>query len=459
MGSPDTTVTIQILLSGLKRTKPDVIKRELTFKQGEQISLRQLKAELPVNRNNIYNLGLFNEVQIRSQVIEQNVWVIIDVKERWFVIGSPILDFEERNSYDMIDALRRRSLKRVVYGGRLNWRNVTGQNETLSLGAQWGFSKRLRASFYRPAIFPSKKIDFVVGGKVFWEQEIIMGIDSGIVQWRSLETETLRATYQGEIGLVKRFTPRRQFMAQLSYRHFVFSDSLYDFRVDGERFNHLTRSDARESYPSIILTYAHDNRDLKSFPLKGLKYQLLMRLAGNPDPEETQFWRVGFTWAHHMPVKRKWNFTYGLHSFYTLGRTLPFYEKNFVGIERREFPGISSQLRGYEPYAITGTWVNMVKAELKFALIPYQQIKVQQIPLPKFNEGPIGAYLTAFIDQGYVEDQSNSRRDDFLQKEWLRGYGVGLNLIGFYDTLLRIELSRNHLGQSGINFHGTLQIK
>ncbi|MEO0584980.1 MAG: hypothetical protein AAF135_22400, partial [Bacteroidota bacterium] len=99
------------------------------------------------------------------------------------------------------------------------------------------------------------------------------------------------------------------------------------------------------------------------------------------------------------------------------------------------------------------------KAELKFALIPYQQIKVRQIPLPKFNEGPIGAYLTAFIDQGYVEDQSNSRRDDFLQKEWLRGYGVGLNLIGFYDTLLRIELSRNHLGQSGINFHGTLQIK
>ncbi|MEL7340011.1 MAG: POTRA domain-containing protein, partial [Bacteroidota bacterium] len=87
MGSPDTTVTIQILLSGLKRTKPDVIKRELTFKQGEQISIRQLKADLPINRNNIYNLGLFNEVQIRSQVIEQNVWVIIDVKERWFVIG------------------------------------------------------------------------------------------------------------------------------------------------------------------------------------------------------------------------------------------------------------------------------------------------------------------------------------------------------------------------------------
>ncbi|MEL6132745.1 MAG: POTRA domain-containing protein, partial [Bacteroidota bacterium] len=217
--TPDTVLRIHLVLSGLKRTHPDVVKRELTFRQGEKISLSALKAQLPTNRNNVYNLGLFNEVQISTQIIEQTIWVIIDVKERWFVIGSPILDFEERNTYDMLEALRRRSLKRVVYGGRVNWRNVTGQNETLSLGAQWGFSKRLRASFYRPAILPSRKIDLVLGGKVFWEQEIIMGVDSGVVQWRSLETETLRSTYQGEIGLVKRFTPRRQFMAQLSYRH------------------------------------------------------------------------------------------------------------------------------------------------------------------------------------------------------------------------------------------------
>ncbi|MEM6806567.1 MAG: hypothetical protein AAF696_34525, partial [Bacteroidota bacterium] len=184
------------------------------------------------------------------------------------------------------------------------------------------------------------------------------------------------------------------------------------------------------------------------------------RYTGIGGISTTQFGKIGGTFVHHIPFNKKWNFAYGTHLVMSIGDSIPYFEKNFVGARRREFMGISTSLRGYQPFVIDGAFVNMNKAELKYGLIPYHIADLSHLPLPKkWKQTPMGLYLTAFYELGYVGDNSFNNNDNFLKNQWLQGYGVGLNIVGFYDILFRLEYARNHLNQGGVYLHGSVPIK
>ena len=185
----------------------------------------------------------------------------------------------------------------------------------------------------------------------------------------------------------------------------------------------------------------------------------MLRQSGLGLLSSTDFTKVGFTWAHHLPLSTRWNFSYGTHNIWTLGKYVPWFEKSVVGIRRSEFPGVGYNLRGYERYAIDGSFVNMTKAELKYAVFPIRTITISEIPWERFRSFPLGVYLSAYFDAGYVRDETFSNEDNYLKNQLLGGYGIGLNIIGFYDNLLRIEYSRNHLNEGGFYFHATIPIK
>src|SRR6185503_6668464 len=53
-----------ITLEGNRRTRDNIIFRELTFLPGDTIAVDQLMKQLEVSRNQVVNTGLFNEVVI-----------------------------------------------------------------------------------------------------------------------------------------------------------------------------------------------------------------------------------------------------------------------------------------------------------------------------------------------------------------------------------------------------------
>jgi outer membrane protein assembly factor BamA len=449
-----------VFVVGAKKTKEWVIFREMTIQKGDSIHLKDLPAKIKRSEENIYNLALFNEVKIHERVLEDELHFIISVKERWYILGAPQLSVEERNTYDLVEALKRRDFRRLVYGMAVQWRNVSGRNETFTFDGQLGFSKRLNIDFFRPALFRKANIDFRLGVHYVSEREVILGTDSAAPQWRRVELEPLQRSFEGYIGGRKRFSIYQSLYAELSYKNVQLSDSLYAFEPGGKIAPYITQSDGREYYPSLRLLFSDDHRDIKSFPLEGYKYQLFLRLAGGISRlSSLSMTKMGATWAHHIPLGKRWNFSYGFHNALILGDSIPFFEKNFVGINRTDFIGSSTELRGYERYALSGTFVNMNKAEVKFAIIPRQIVHLPYIPSAKFQDTPVGLYLTAFIDTGYILDESFNNQDQFLRNTFLTGYGMGINILGFYDLLFRLEYSRNHLNQGGIYFHATVPIK
>ena len=444
-------VVRKIIFEGNEKTKPAVMLRAMTFGVGDTLQRAGLAALMQANRDNIFNLELFNKVGIQVEAVSDGLNVIVKVKERWYVIPVPKLGLEERNAYD---ALRQGNLKRLVYGIGVDWRNMSGHNERFRIQGQLGFSQRLYIDYIYPAIFPKAKIDLNICVSYINEPEIIFGTDSGKVQWGFTETEALRRTHGAEIGLTKNWGPRSQFRLRMDYTNFRFSDSIYQFNP-----GFITNDNSHEWYPSLRLAYTNDQRDYRAYPLKGYKYQVFFRQAGLSGLGTTRFSRFGATWAQHIPIGKRWNIAWGTHHVVTLGKRVPWSAKSFIGIQTNEFKGLGYDLRGYEPYAIDGDYVHMTKVEGKFALFPLQTITLNQIPMESFNTFPLGVYLTAFVDGGRVDDNSFNNNDHYLKGRWLSGYGLGLNIIGFYDNLLRVEYSRNHLGQGGFYFHGSVSIK
>ncbi len=448
-----------IAIEGANKTQHRVILNEMTVHQGDTLDSHVLEAALTRSRDNIYNLGLFNEVSIQSFPVGDTIHLTVKVVERWYVVGAPLLEVEERNSYDLVNAVLALDFHRLVYGGSVEWRNITGRNETLTVGGHLGFSQRLSVDLLWPALQFSR-LNTRLGLRYNNQHETIIGTEGGKAQWRRVETEPLQTSWEAYAGVRKRFDLYKTLYVELHYHSFQFSDSLYAFSLEGQPANTLTNARGVDRYPGLLVQFFEDRRDYRGYPMSGWKYQVMGRITGGPAKvASTSFGKVGLSWAHHLPLGGRWNFAYGSHHIWTIGQRVPFFAKSTLGIDRSEFLGMSTNLRGYQPYAMASTYQGVGKSEWKYALFPRQILHIDQIPYPKFRDVQLGLYLTAFFDAAYLSDDSFSNADQSFQRQWLYSYGFGMNLIGFYDMLLRIEYAWNHLQQGGLYFHADLQIK
>lgn len=446
-------------IQGNSRTKDWVILREITLTQGEVYSESILHIQLARSRDNIYNLGLFSDVRISPQYSDQEVSLLIILHERSPIQGTPVLDFRERNSFDVFNAIRERRFTRLVYGGELRLRNLAGRNETIKLTAQGGFFQKAEIEFFQPNFSKKRNLDLRIGLRMRRQHEIILGTEGGKVQWYGGDSLFIQRSIEAYGQFSRRLSLYGHLRLGLNIKRVRFHNHIYQASIGGETRRYLSNDEGEEIYPSLLLTYVFDKRNIKAFPLSGFKFQAFSRLSGGPKWATSQFMKTGITWAHHIPLNQRWNISYGIHEVFTLGDSVPYFDQSFIGIYQQEFSGLSHELRGYDPYAIAGTWIQMGKVELKLALIPYQIIRLPWRPFGKIIDSAIGVYLTGFCDVGYVQDHNFSNQDPFFKDRVLLGYGPGLNIIGFYDMLVRIEYARNHLGTAGVYVNATVPIK
>ncbi len=452
--SEDSVIVQTIIITGAKKTKSPVVLRELTFKEKDQLPLSELSDILERNRQNVFNLGLFSAVELEPVVMGIELHLVIHVKERWYIFPIPKVKAEERNSYDLIQSFSNGDFHRVSYGLDLQWYNVTGRNEHLTFFGQLGFSERLRFRYSHPGIFGMQYTDLSFGASFINKNEIITGTEEGQAVWNRLENNPLEVSKNAFISVRHRLSLYKNISVLISYAKREYADSLNLFNQ-----SYISGEGLQTNYPSIVLSYRHDTRDWHSYPLKGRRYQVSFRFAGPSSLFSHQFSKIGFNWAEFYPIGKRFYFAYGFQNILTLGKDLPYFEKSSLGLSGKDLPGISTELRGYERYAIDGSWVSMAKTEFKFAVVPYQTLNLRKMPIKAFRQMPFGVFLTSYADMGYVEDNTQSNFDTRLKGQGLIGYGMGLNIIGFYDMLLRIEYSRNHLGEDGIFFHSSLPIR
>lgn len=416
-----------IVVDGLKKTKPAVVTRQMVFQVGDTVEVSKLDALTKINRSNIYNLGLFTAVTIANEIGDSSIEVHISVQERWYVWPQPYLGLAERVWNEWLDDP---DLDRLVYGMGVEWANLTGWNDKLYIYAQGGYTQALTGSYNRPFLFPQAQVDGTLAFTYLNDKEIGYTTRGGYLQLIRDEDIRIRKSYTAQFTLGKRFSARKILYGFAAYQYFQLNERVRDSNAVYLPF-HLTSI----HYPSLGMSYVNDQRDIRSYPLAGYKYGVSLRHFGIPGPDKVHFAKLALSFSHHIPLSKRWNFAYGSQQFLLLGNRVPYFDKYFIGF--------GSFLRGYEPYVIDGSFVNLTKAEWKFGLVPYHFAHAKWIPFEKFRDFPLGLYLSAYCDAGYVHDGTFNNLDNTLKNRLLLGYGMGVNLITVYDFLLRLEFSRS----------------
>lgn len=124
-------VVRNIIIVGNKRTRPEIILREIPFKPGETYLLQVLVNKFEEGRRQLMNTSLFHEVIVALKSFDgYNIDVLVQVKERWYIFPLPYLKPVDRNINQWIIE-QKASLDRVNYGAKLLYNNATGRNDKL----------------------------------------------------------------------------------------------------------------------------------------------------------------------------------------------------------------------------------------------------------------------------------------------------------------------------------------
>ncbi|MGK0389000.1 MAG: hypothetical protein ACI94Y_001734, partial [Maribacter sp.] len=145
-------------IEGNKKTKEGTIIRELDFKIGDTIQLSNLATRLGKNQTLLLNTLLFLEVNMNIgnwDTEKSQVTIQIKVKETWYIYPIPIFELADRNfnvwwnQYD-------HSFKRVDYGVRLYYNNLSGRRDILKGVIQLGYTQKYELEYSMPFINKAK---------------------------------------------------------------------------------------------------------------------------------------------------------------------------------------------------------------------------------------------------------------------------------------------------------------
>jgi hypothetical protein len=424
-----------IILTGNKKTKPDIILREIPFRAGEQYSMKELVQKFEDARKQLMNTTLFHEVIVALKNTEgYKIDVAVDVRERWYIFPVPYFKPVDRNLNQWIFE-QNTSLSRVNYGIKLLWYNTTGRNDKLRFWFITGYTKQFSFSYDR----------------LYIDRQMKWGINLGFATGKNREVNY--NTIDDKQVFLKDNNYVRSFVntyAELTYRRAIKTRHRFGVGYTKENvsdtvvaLNPAYFKSGRKSiqFPELYYSMSYFDLDYNAYPTKGYAAEVMLSKKGFNN--EINAWQAS--------VK-------GLGSWYVLPKTflsvrgygaikLPFKQPYF----NLRFLGYNEVfMQGYEYYVVDGVAGGYLKASLTRQLVGFNVRVPGRKGRPSFHV-PFRVYGKIYGNTGYVHNPQPG--DNFLSNTMLYSGGLGLDIFTFYDFTLKFEWSFNQLGQNGLFLH------
>jgi len=433
-----------IEISGNKKTNNNIIVRELQVISGKKYSSEEFRRLINQSRLNLLNTSLFNFVTIDTVPAGDSLVhlmnIKIDVLERWYIWPVPVLQITDRNFNAWWQT---RDFTRINYGLNVKWNNFTGRMDEMDAVLQFGKNRQFSLAYQNPYIDRKKRFGFgfEAGYKKSRETGYITTNDELVFAFNpeGLSEEKYMAvngTYRNTI-----FTTHQLFIGLSA---FSFSDSLLSLNPDFS-YNGVNEP----VYFSLYYKLKIDHRDIKYYPLKGWYADIEVDKSGLGFSFEEP---VNIAWAKttsrlYLLLARRWYAGISFTGKVSSKAWQPYFLIQGLGYSR-DF------VRGYEYSVIDGKHFALVRSNVKFALIPERTRNIGFIPTPKFGLIHYALYLTIFADVGYVwQPQWIGFNNNVLPESFLAGTGFGIDMVTYYDKVIRLEYAVNKSGKSGIFIH------
>ena len=433
-----------LIFEGNKITRERILLREMTFREGQSIPQEKLIQHLERSKGNLWNLLLFNFVEIDTCQYEANVIdVVVRVTERWYVWPIPFVEFADRNLSEWWETKR---WDRLDYGSLVRWSNFRGVNEELTLHLRFGFNNRYELRYKIPYLDKAQKWGIIFKGGYEQSHEVAYAtIDNKRVFYKNSKTHIRKESY-GSITPSYRPNLYNLHKFEVAYTHAWVHDSVAILQPE-----YYGAGENLSKYFSLEYWVVRDVTDYTDYPLKGYRIDFKIRKDGlRIFDSPVDIWSLEMEFAKYWQLHKRLYFSHGQKIKVSSTNGQAFSLQKGLGYE-------SDFMRGYELYVIDGQHYGLLKTALKFAILPMRKVKLKFLKSDKFNTLPLAIYINANFDMGYVHDNQYNQLNP-LAGSLLFGGGVGLDLVTFYDISWRAEYSVNKALEHGFFVHFTKHI-
>ncbi len=434
-------VTISgVSIEGNYRTRMTIILREMALLPGDILPLHVLASRLEIDRRKIVNTNLFITVEMIALFQDADstlVDVRVVVKERLYFVALPVFELADRNFnewwYD-----RKHDLRRTTYGLFMSYKNLTGRADQLLLSANFGFVPKYEIAYSVPYIDKALKTGLKVGVSFTTNNSLAYRTWKDKLDFFNSEVLN-RERFFTFVNLTRRNKFYGFHSLDARWTHLQLSDTL-------ARLNpaYLLNARTNQQYFQLTYTYTYDRRDNMQYPLQGFIYGVQASKQGIlPTDNVNQGYLYGY-YSRFLPLSERWFFNSGLTGRVSVPKRQPYPQRLGLGFRQ-------DLVRGYELNVVEGQHYILWDNELKYKLFSIQKT-IPWIPIRQLNTIPITAYLNSFADLGYVRNYFPELSNTTLGNRPLVGAGLGLDVVTFYNMVIRLNYTVNSQGQTRFFF-------
>jgi outer membrane protein assembly factor BamA len=427
----------QILVYGNKLTKTSILLRELPFKEGDTIRQDALPGLLNLGKRQLINLALFHEVSILDSITSDTVNIEVRVRERWYIFPEPTFALADRNFNEW---WRNKDIYRITFGVNIYDFNFRGRNEKLVLNLVGGWRQAIGMQYKIANLNKKKTIGLQLSTLYQVGHEVPYITMHDRLQFLKVNQTDIFHKTSAEAQLSYRRKLKLTHLATIGMEYFNIGDTIAR-KVNTEYLN-TNKTTLKAFYASYRFIY--QDLDYFYYPLKGIYFSAAVEKRGIPAlKDDVNFMNYYFDLEKYSLLSRN---LYVANSFKVQQsnvKSLPYIYSNALGYR--------DLVRGYEHYVINGSAYYILNNEVKTKFFD------RDIPLPfhlpsQFNPIPVKMYFKLYFDAGYVV-QGGVKDDNKLPNHTLEGYGAGIDIISYYDKIIRIEYSFNNLNQRELFLH------
>jgi hypothetical protein len=427
-GNFKTLDRIILIASGLTLTTP--IQKEL------------FKSKLDEAKNNIQNTDLFNSVVISNVPLNDSFTeLIITVAERWYLWPLPILENADPNFNTWWE---NKDFSRINYGIVLMKQNFRGRGEELGGLIQLGYSKRFALLYDVPYASPKGKSGIKVYAGYDQQNQITIGTVNNKRIFHTGAGGNTREQWQVKLGFLQRHKVVTTHTLWGAYKNYKVKQEVITANPE-----YLIDSAKQIGFFELSYLFKHDKRDYKHYPLKGYYLDARATQSGIGITKDVALSTLEVTAKKFLHIKGRFYAAFGGFAIGTLQKDIPYVLQKGLGYDH--------YVRGYEYYILDGNHYGVLKANIKYELIKKRTHLIPFIKNSKFNKFYYATYLNIFSDFGYVQNNFSGSSNS-LSNQWLSSFGLGLDFLTYYDTVIRVEFSVNKQRESGFFLHFTQPI-
>jgi outer membrane protein assembly factor BamA len=436
----NTIVIERIDVTGHYITRKAFIMREIDIRVGDRIARTDLAQIMENNELRLLNAKVFNEVEIKIDQTHPRggVTLCIDGREPRYTDFVPLLELADRN-FNVWARDYQFSYRRINIGGYLKHNNITGQGDPVRLLLQFGYTNKYELIYRLPFANRTKTIGLEVQALFLRSREV------------NFVTKDNRQLFYFNPDQFQYF--RRRVILQGGYKrgnfHAFILRSEYHFNTISDTIarelnpEFFGKSRQQQIYGAVAVLYEYDRRDRKPYPLRGSLLRLEIKQNGFGKKDDVHLTSISGT------VRRYKSYTPSLSYELDMAGRLTLFRKRPPFVNNRALGYFDHYVRGYEFYVIDGLDFALAKSSFRYRILKKPLTKVfKRASAQNFRQPPVRLYFALNTDLGFV-NEPYLRKENPLSNRPILGYGVGLDLVYRYNTVWRLELSRNDRGEFG----------